>query len=124
MQEGKQFDMVTSMEVIEHVESKDLFIASISSKLKENGYLFMSTLDKSWESYLKAIVAAEYIIGIVPLQTHDWNLFISPEDLSVKIRKNHLEILKIQGAEYSFLSDRMTYSSNKTNYMIAAKKVS
>lgn len=110
------------MEVIEHIKEKDIFIDSICSKVKKDGYLFMSTINKTWESYLKVIVGAEYITRIVPLQTHDWNLFITPEELSSRIKRHNMEIIKIQGAEYNLLCGKMEFSSNKTNYMLAAKK--
>lgn len=69
------------MEVIEHVTNKNAFIDSISSLLKPNGILFLSTMSKTTESFLKLIIGAEYITGIVPQGTHDWNQFINIQDL-------------------------------------------
>ena len=75
------FDIVTAMEVVEHVNNKETFINSISQLVKPNGWVFLSTMNKSYESYLKMIVGAEYLSGVVPKGTHDWELFINPEDL-------------------------------------------
>ena len=76
-----KYEIVTAMEVIEHVVNKEAFIKAISDRLQPNGLLFMSTISKTNESYLKMIVGAEYITGIVPKGTHEWELFINPDDL-------------------------------------------
>lgn len=67
------------MEVIEHVENLPLFIESISKLLKPDGKLFLSSISKTYESYLKLIIGAEYIARVVPPGTHDWNNFKTPE---------------------------------------------
>jgi ubiquinone biosynthesis O-methyltransferase len=69
------------MEVLEHVNNKGTFIEAVSKNVKPGGWVFMSTMSKTWESYLKLIVGAEYIGGIVKIGTHDWNSFINPENL-------------------------------------------
>jgi len=61
------------MEVIEHVSAPALFMQSLKRLLSPNGILFLSTINRSYESYVKLIIGAEYITGIVPVGTHDWN---------------------------------------------------
>lgn len=74
-----QFDIITAMEVIEHVENLPLFIESLGKLLKPDGKLFISSINKSYESYMKLIIGAEYIARVVPKGTHDWNNFKTPE---------------------------------------------
>jgi ubiquinone biosynthesis O-methyltransferase len=83
------------MEVIEHISEKDMFISALKKLLKPEGYLFISTADKSNESYLKLIVLAEYLTRIVPPGTHQWELFISPLELEKILKKYNMEISNV-----------------------------
>lgn len=121
--EDKDFDMITSMEVLEHVKEKELFVQSLSKLLRKDGHLFMSTIDRTLESYLKVIIGAEYITGIVPRDTHDWNLFITPYELQHLLEKHGLKVTNIQGVEFSLVEGTMKYSTNKMNYMLTAQKL-
>jgi len=75
------FDIITALEVIEHVPNPTSLLHSASSLLKSNGILFVSTINRTMKSYGIAIVGAEYITGKVPIGTHDWNTFWSPEEV-------------------------------------------
>ena len=75
------FDIITALEVIEHVPNPQSLLNSASSLLKPNGILFVSTINRTLKSYGIAIVGAEYITGKVPVGTHDWNTFWSPEEV-------------------------------------------
>ena len=75
------FDIITALEVIEHVPNPTSLLQSASSLLKPNGILFVSTINRTMKSYGIAIVGAEYITGKVPVGTHDWNSFWSPEEV-------------------------------------------
>lgn len=75
------------MEVIEHVDNLPLFIESINKLLKPNGKLFLSSINKSYESYLKLIIGAEYLARVVPIGTHDWNNFKTPEIVWLLLNK-------------------------------------
>jgi 2-polyprenyl-6-hydroxyphenyl methylase/3-demethylubiquinone-9 3-methyltransferase len=66
------------MEVIEHINDKDLFVNSLSNLVKSNGILFISTMSKNYESYFKLIFLAEYLTNLVPIGTHNWEKFIDP----------------------------------------------
>lgn len=79
MSNNEQYDIITAMEVIEHVENLPLFIESIGKLLKPDGKLFLSSISKTYEAYLKLIIGAEYIARVVPTGTHDWNNFKTPE---------------------------------------------
>ena len=75
------FDTILNMEVVEHVNNVNLYIKSCYKLLKKNGLMFTATLNRSFISYIKAIIGAEYILRWLPIGTHDWNKFIKPEEL-------------------------------------------
>lgn len=75
------FDVVTCLEVIEHVPEPESLLQAAASLLKPNGVLFVSTINRTLKSYGLAILAAEYLTGKVPLGTHDWNQFRSPDEV-------------------------------------------
>ena len=82
----KKFDVVLNMEIVEHVSDLNFFIKKSSELVKKNGLMFVATLNKTLKSYLFAIIGAEYIMGWLPIGTHDWEKFVKPEDL-IKISK-------------------------------------
>ena len=77
----EKFDIILNLEIVEHVEDVNLYIKSCSKLLKKNGLMFTATLNRSFSSYIKAIIGAEYILRWLPIGTHDWNKFIKPEEL-------------------------------------------
>jgi len=78
---NKKFDVVLNMEVVEHVEDINLFLNKSSQLLKSNGLMFVATLNKTLESYIFAIVGAEYILRWLPIGTHEWDKFVEPSKL-------------------------------------------
>ncbi|KAL4432255.1 hypothetical protein ABPG74_020223 [Tetrahymena malaccensis] len=118
-----QYDMVTCMEVIEHIQDKEHFIATLSQLVRPGGMIFVSTMEKTRESYLKLILGAEYIAKLVPKGTHDWNKFINSEDLSALLEDNGFKVLKIQGYSYDIINNQMEKSNNNMNYLISAIKL-
>ena len=77
----EKFDIILNLEIVEHVDNVNLYIRSCSKLLKKNGLMFTATLNRSFISYIKAIIGAEYILRWLPIGTHDWNKFIKPEEL-------------------------------------------
>ena len=77
----EKFDIILNLEIVEHVNNVNLYIKSCHKLLKKNGLMFTATLNRSFISYIKAIIGAEYILRWLPIGTHDWNKFIKPEEL-------------------------------------------
>lgn len=117
------FDVISAMEVIEHVENVNLFLESLIKMLKPGGSFFISTLNKSAKSYLLAIVGAEYVLNIVPRGTHDWNKFITPENLTLKLEENGLNLEKAMGIQYNPLTENFTMNHDlSVNYIMYLTK--
>ena len=86
--------------------------------------MFVSTLNKTLKSYVFAIIGAEYILNWLPIGTHDWNKFVSPEELLSISRKNNLELLKIDGIFFNLLKNEWMISKDQSvNYITQFKKV-
>ena len=119
----KKFDVILSMEIVEHVEDINFFIKKSSELLKKNGLMFIATLNKTLKSYVFAIIGAEYVLQWLPIGTHDWDKFVKPEDL-IKINKdNNLKLEKLDGMKFNLLTEQWSLSSdNSVNYIAKFKK--
>tara|TARA_B100001175_G_scaffold306048_1_gene303713 strand:+ start:1092 stop:1814 length:723 start_codon:yes stop_codon:yes gene_type:complete len=120
----KQFDVILNMEIVEHVEDLNFFIKKSSKLLKKNGLMFVATLNKTLKSYIFAIVGAEYILRWLPIGTHDWEKFVSPEELINLGKKSNLVLKKLDGMKFNPITDSWKISSdNSVNYIIKFKKI-
>lgn len=99
-QKGQKFDVVLALEIVEHVQNPELFIELCSQLLKPNGVLILSTLNRTWKSYVLGIVAAEQILKWVPAGTHDWHKFIRPSELAHMSEHCHLNVKNLMGMKY------------------------
>ena len=97
---GEKFDVVTCLEVIEHVADIKLFVKSLSQILTPGGVLFLATLNRTPKSYLFAIVGAEYVLRWLPKGTHDWKKFIRPSELAALLRANGMAFGDLTGVTY------------------------
>ena len=77
----EKFDLILCMEVLEHINNIDIFINDIKKRLKPSGYLIGSTISKTLNSYINAIILAEKFLNLIPKGTHQWNKFITPNNL-------------------------------------------
>ena len=112
------------MEIVEHVQDINLFLKESSKFLKKNGTMFIATLNKTLKSYIFAIVGAEYILRWLPIGTHDWNMFVKPDDLIKICKKNSLHLDEILGVKYNILSRDWYLSKNDdVNYLARFKKI-
>ena len=120
---NKKFDLVLNMEIVEHVEDVNFFIKKSSELLKKNGLMFVATLNRTLKSYILAIIGAEYILRWLPIGTHEWNKFLTPEELTNFGQKNSLLVEKIDGMVFNPLSNKWKVSRDcAVNYIIKFKK--
>ena len=120
----KKFDVILNMEIVEHVENIDFFIKESSRLLKKNGIMFVATLNKTLKSYALAIVGAEYILGWLPIGTHDWEKFVKPNELIKISKKNNLSFKKLDGMKFNLLDNNWKLSSDTSvNYIVKFLKV-
>ena len=113
-----KFDVVLNMEIVEHVSDINFFLNSCSKLLKKNGIMFVATLNKTLKSYLFAIVGAEYILRWLPIGTHEWENFVKPEDLINILKKNNLNLDKLDGMKFDLIQNKWDLSSDKSiNYI-------
>tara|TARA_B100001250_G_scaffold404699_1_gene421067 strand:+ start:538 stop:1266 length:729 start_codon:yes stop_codon:yes gene_type:complete len=121
---NKKFDIILNMEIVEHVKDVDEFIKQSSKFLKKSGLMFIATLNQTLRSYFFAIIGAEYVLGWLPIGTHDWEKFIKPNNLINICKKNSLNLKKIDGMKFNLLSNEWNISSDKSvNYITIFKKV-
>ncbi|MDB4192580.1 bifunctional 2-polyprenyl-6-hydroxyphenol methylase/3-demethylubiquinol 3-O-methyltransferase UbiG [Candidatus Pelagibacter sp.] len=118
-----KFDVILNMEIVEHVENIDFFIKESAKLLKKNGIMFVATLNKTLKSYAFAIIGAEYILKWLPIGTHDWEKFVTPNNLIKISEKNGLSLKKLDGMKFNILDDSWKVSNDTSiNYIIKLKK--
>ncbi len=124
LNERGEFDIILNLEIIEHVEDVELYIESCSKLLKKNGLMFTATLNRTFTSYIKAIIGAEYILRWLPIGTHDWNKFIRPEELEKKLSTQNFNTIEIKGLVFNPLKKEWKKSSDlSVNYIICSSKI-
>jgi 2-polyprenyl-6-hydroxyphenyl methylase/3-demethylubiquinone-9 3-methyltransferase len=121
--EAGQYDVVTCMEMLEHVPDPLSIIKSCAALVKPGGKVFFSTLNRNPKSYLFAIIGAEYLLRILPKGTHDYKKFIKPSELNEFIREAGLELNELIGLSYNPITE--VYSLGRdtdVNYLMATTK--
>ena len=120
----EKFDVILNMEIVEHVQDINLFLKESSKFLKKNGIMFIATLNKTLKSYIFAIVGAEYVLRWLPIGTHDWNMFVKPDELVKICKENSLRLDEILGVKYNVLSRDWYLSRDKdVNYLARFEKI-
>lgn len=123
-EQPESFDLITCMEMLEHVPDPASVVAACERLLKPGGHLFLSTLNRNPKSYLFAILGAERVLKLVPTGTHDFNKFIRPAELGSWVRRTGLEIGEMTGLVYNPLTKayRLDPEDVDVNYMLACHK--
>ena len=121
---NKKFDVVLNMEIVEHVEDLNFFIKKSSNLLKKNGLMFIATLNKTFKSYVFAIIGAEYVLRWLPIGTHDWEKFVKPDNLVSLAINSNLKLKKLSGMKFNPIIDKWSLSNDKSvNYIAKFKKI-
>jgi len=120
----ERFDIVLAMEVVEHVVDVGAFLDRCASMLKPGGLMVVSTLNRNWKSFALGIVAAEFVLRWLPRGTHQWEKFVTPDELADHLERNKLGVTEQSGVVYNPLADRWSLSSDMgVNYMVVAEGI-
>jgi 2-polyprenyl-6-hydroxyphenyl methylase / 3-demethylubiquinone-9 3-methyltransferase len=123
LEQPASFDVVTCMEMLEHVPDPQSIVNACATLVKPGGWVFFSTLNRNSRAFLHAIVGAEYVLGMLPRGTHEYAKFITPSELATFGRKVGLEIQATKGLEHNPLTKRYKLSSDtRVNYLLAMQK--
>ena len=118
------FDVVTCMEMLEHVPDPAAIVRAASQLVRPGGCVVFSTINRNAKAWLMAIVGAEYVLNLVPRGTHEYAKLIKPSELGSWCRENGLQLQQSSGLEYQPLTRRMFLSANTdVNYMMAFEKI-
>jgi 2-polyprenyl-6-hydroxyphenyl methylase/3-demethylubiquinone-9 3-methyltransferase len=118
-----EFDVVTCMEMLEHVPDPASIVQACSTLVKPGGWVFFSTLNRNAMAFFQAIVGAEYVLGLLPRGTHEYAKMIRPSELALFCRRAGLDLQSSSGLGYNPLTRRYAMSSNtQVNYLVATRK--
>ncbi len=122
-EQPEAFDVVTCMEMLEHVPDPASILAACARMVKPGGWVFLSTLNRNTKSYLFAILGAEYVLNMLPRGTHEWAKFIRPHELASHARQAGLETVQIMGMTYNpFTKVYRLEQDTDVNYLMACRK--
>jgi len=120
---GEQFDIVLNMEVVEHVADVELFMTTAAGLVKPGGLMFAATINRTLKSFGLAIIGAEYVLGWLPRGTHQWEKFITPQELDNSIRAGGMRVKDKSGVLFNPLAGTWRRSADTdVNYMMLAEK--
>lgn len=119
------FPIITCLEMLEHVASPKLILEHTARLLAPSGYLFLSTINRTPKAYASVVVAAEYVLGLIPKQTHDYQRFIKPSELAAMVRSLDLEVVGLSGLSYNPVTYTASLSpSVDSNYLMVCRALS
>ena len=120
---GESFDVVLAMEVVEHVADVNLFVRLSAAMVKPGGLMIAATLNRTLKSFALAIVGAEYILRWLPRGTHQWDKFVTPNELEIALELGGLRVIDETGVVYNPLADQWRLASDMdVNYMLVAER--
>ncbi len=118
-----QFDVITCMEMLEHVPDPTSVISAIERLLKPGGYAFFSTINRNPKAWVMAIVGAEYVLRLLPKGTHEYKKLIRPSELKRWAEQRNLKTLDLRGIHYNPFSNRFSLNTDvSVNYLMACRK--
>jgi len=120
---GEHFGIVLAMEVVEHVADVGLFVRRCAEMVKPGGLMITATLNRTLKSFALAIVGAEYILRWLPVGTHRWDKFVTPDELEAAMESGGLRVIDEAGVIYNPLADEWRRADDMdVNYMLAAER--
>jgi 2-polyprenyl-6-hydroxyphenyl methylase / 3-demethylubiquinone-9 3-methyltransferase len=121
----RHFDVVTCMEMLEHVPGPESVVNACAQLVKPGGWVFFATINRNPKSYVFAILGAEYVLGLLPRGTHDYARFIKPSELAAMCRRAQLELAGVTGMTYNPLTRVYALSRDTdVNYILHCRAVS
>lgn len=113
-----KFDVILNMEVVEHVSNLNLFIQNCSSLIEKKGIMFVATINRNLKSYIFAILGAEYVLRWLPIGTHDWEKFLTPQELEVIAKKSSFYLNELNGMSYNLIKKKWIQNNDTSvNYI-------
>jgi 2-polyprenyl-6-hydroxyphenyl methylase/3-demethylubiquinone-9 3-methyltransferase len=120
---GERFDLVLAMEVVEHVADLGVFVGRCAEMVQAGGLMIVATINRTFKSFVFAIVGAEYVLRWLPRGTHRWERFVTPDELEAALERHGLRVIEETGVSYDLLADRWQLSTDMdVNYVLAAEK--
>jgi len=120
---GERFDVVLAMEVVEHVADVNLFVELTGAMVRPGGLMIAATLNRTIKSFALAIVGAEYVLRWLPRGTHQWDKFVTPNELEIALDRAGLSLIDETGVVYNPLADRWRLAADMdVNYMVTAER--
>ncbi len=117
------YDVVTCMEMLEHVPDPSAIIAACAKLVKPDGHVFFSTINRNPKAYLFAVIGAEYVLNMLPKGTHEYEKFIKPSELSAWARQSGLSVSGLKGMGYNPLTKRYSLGDDvSVNYIVHTSK--
>jgi 2-polyprenyl-6-hydroxyphenyl methylase/3-demethylubiquinone-9 3-methyltransferase len=120
---GERFDAVLALEIVEHVADLDSFVTALGALVRPGGATIVTTLNRTPQAFLMAILGAEYVMRWLPRGTHEWKKFVRPSELTAVLRHNDFTMRDLSGLGYSVLTDTWGITDDLTvNYLAFAVK--
>jgi 2-polyprenyl-6-hydroxyphenyl methylase / 3-demethylubiquinone-9 3-methyltransferase len=120
---GERFDIVLAMEVVEHVADMKLFVARCAEMVQPGGLMIVATINRTLKSFALAIVGAEYVLRWLPRGTHQWDKFVTPDELEIAMERAGLTTTDERGVIYNLIADRWEPSTDTdVNYMVLGER--
>jgi 2-polyprenyl-6-hydroxyphenyl methylase / 3-demethylubiquinone-9 3-methyltransferase len=121
--DGERFDIVLAMEVVEHVADVNLFVRRCAEMVEPQGLMIAATINRTLKSFALAIVGAEYVLRWLPRGTHQWDKFVTPNELEIAMERGGLRTIDERGVMYNPLADRWQLATDTdVNYVLTAEK--
>ena len=120
---GETFDIVLSLEVVEHVADVDLFLGSCAALVRGGGATVLATLNRTPKAFMFGIIGAEYVMRWLPRGTHNWKKFVRPSELAAGLRRGGIDVSNISGLSFDLLGDQWRVSDDVSiNYIMFGTK--